>query len=159
MNKELIEKMKNNRVSNYLLEDDEFRCLENAGMENREWKSICTDKWEKDQNTKCDRYNLFVYRIRADYQPPVEDEFERVKITCVRGAYCIDVDGISWHATSAPCFPGFAGYLHPATEVYLNGYKSNQYFLWTNGQAYSNSYAETHNQESRATHVLFRRPG
>ena len=65
MNLDLIEKMKQNRVPNYLLTEEEFQCLKDAEPYVEYYLSHLKN-WKPD-NTIEDRDSLIVNRIRKDY--------------------------------------------------------------------------------------------
>lgn len=68
MNKELTEKMKNNKVPNYLLTDEEWECLESA--DKWQWFNCVGVKWVDTDN--CHRTSNQVHRIHPDWQPEPE---------------------------------------------------------------------------------------
>ena len=154
MNKELIERMKTNRVPNYLLEDDEYGCLEDVGENNREYHG---QNWVKDYGRMTRNSNL-VHRIVADYQPPVEDELEKVEIELVQDVHRFKRYDVDWYAINAPALKGFAGYLHADGRIRMSycvnldkdtGLECDIMF------AVQLKYTKI----SHATHVLFRRQG
>ena len=81
MNKEMIQKWKNNRIPNYMLTDDEFKELAGFGYENLEWYSKTT-RWEKN-NSPIHRSNSLPHRLRPDYEP--EPEIEKFRIYILEG--------------------------------------------------------------------------
>jgi hypothetical protein len=72
-NKELIKKMKNNRVQNCLLIAEEWECLKSANK----WQmySWGSDKWI-DARTCGSEINQHVYRIHPDWEPEEEPELK-----------------------------------------------------------------------------------
>lgn len=78
MNKELIERMKNNRVQTFLLSDEEYQILIDVGLENLEYH-YKKDSWCRVNNI-VDRYSNLIIRIKADYQPEAEQDIEKVEV-------------------------------------------------------------------------------
>jgi hypothetical protein len=77
--KKLIERMKNNRVPNYLLTDEEFECLESVGYRDLEYYKLSVKAWHANI-TFIEKRSITVYRIRPDYQPEPEPEIIKCEI-------------------------------------------------------------------------------
>jgi hypothetical protein len=81
MDKEMIEKMKQNRVSKELLTSEELACLKSANGQLEFWLPT-----ERRWGGCCELNGDFVYRIHPDYQPPKpEPKIVRCKVYVING--------------------------------------------------------------------------
>lgn len=71
MNQQIIEKWKQNRVRTDLLTDEEYAELKQLDKSDLVFWSNILHSWEKPSSCEISNFfDIFVYRLRPDYQPP-----------------------------------------------------------------------------------------
>ncbi len=118
MDKDMIEKMKKNRVQWNLLTKEEQAALKDAGGENTLYYG--GEAWVRMVFSDFEDYPSLIYRIKSDYEPP---EIEKCPVKPYQGQLCYTRHDITIHfgiseAVDDPNFIGF-WYEEPSTGIGL----------------------------------------